>query len=454
MKKKRLVLIILIITMIFTMTSCSKIKNDNATIQLWWYNYKKGGGDAVENVISRLKHYCDKNNIPIEIIQYSEDTLAYEDYILKRNAAMASGNMITIDDARSLTDIAKHHADYSKVENYKNLFDVYKDKFCIPIGIRYTARPISNKVLEYYNINTDRSIITYNDYLDIKQQIKEQGGRFKLNKLEHRQLLDYYLIKNGLKFINEDSSIINNTDEFKKAIKKASIEMYDDLKLYYKDYDNIEFLYTDWTENDNIIYDQDSGEKLLNYEEVNESVTSYGKYYRQYDSILDTTYVITYEIFKSPCVYMYKKITNQKIYDVLNQLLDESYYITANGGKWHYYFPVHNTEKIRELLEVDKNWQYIGNMKEIADNGDEKHKKHVDIINESYELLVYDREASQLIASYYFHSWEISANVYWCVYRLVEKLIIDKLDYNSSEGDKFINEYVDEFVKNFNVHYN
>lgn len=454
MKRKRLVLIILIITMIFTMTSCSKIKNDNATIQLWWYNYKNGGGDAVENVIRKLKQYCDENNIPIEIIQYSEDTLAYEDYILKRNTAMASGNMIIIDDASRLTDIAKHHADYSKVENYKNLFDAYKGKFSIPIGIYYTARPISNKILEYYNINTDKSIITYNDYLDIKQRIKEQGGRFKLNKLEYKQLLDYYLIKNGLKFINEDSSIIKNTDELKKAINKASIEMYDDLKLYYKDYDNIEFLCTDWTENDDIIYDQNSGEKLLNYEEENVSVTSYGKYYSQYDCILDTTYVITYEIRRSPCVYMYKKIKNQKIYDVLNQLLDESYYITLSDGKWHNYFPVQNTEKIREFLEVDKNWQYIGNMKEIADNGNEKHKKHVDIINESYELLVYDKEASQLIASYYFYSWEISANVYWCVYRLIEKLITDKLDYNSSEGDKFINEYVDEFVKNFNVHYN
>ncbi len=454
MKKKRLVLIILIITMIFTLTSCSKIKNNNATIQLWWYKYKKSGGDTVENVIMELKYYCDKNNIPIEIIQYSEDTLAYEDYILKRNAAMTSGNIITIDDARNLTDIAKHHADYSKAENYKNLFDAYKDKFCIPIGIVYTARSISNKVLEYYNINTDRSIITYNDYLDIKQQIKEQGGRFKLNKLEYRELLDYYLIKNGLKFINEDSSIIKNTDELKKDIKKAFIEIYDDLKLYYKDYDNVEFLYTDWTEDDYILYDQTSGEKLLNFEKANESVTSYEKYYRQYNRILDITYVITYNILRSPCVYMYKKITNERIYDVLNQLLDGSYYTVFNGKKWHCYFPVQNTEEIREILEVDENWQYIGNMKEIADNGDEKHKKHVDIINESYELLVNDKEASQLIASYYFYNKNISENIYWCVDKLIEKIITDKLDYNSSEGDKFINEYVDEFVKNFNVHYN
>ncbi len=55
--KKRLISVILIILLLLSMASCDISKNDNATIQLWNYNYSNAWGysEAVENVILKIK---------------------------------------------------------------------------------------------------------------------------------------------------------------------------------------------------------------------------------------------------------------------------------------------------------------------------------------------------------------------------------------------------------------
>ncbi len=454
---KKFISIILMILTIFLFTSCDSVKNDNATIQVWCYNYSNSGWytEAIVNVIKELEAYCEENNIPIEIVQYSEDTLAYEDYILKRNSAMANGNMITIDDARRMHDIKKYHADYSKVENYNKLFDAYKDRFCIPIGMGYRSRAIDNKILEYYGLSTDKSVITYNDYLNIKQQIREKGGSFRLSKKEYQELIEYYLIKNGLMYIDEDSKIIDNLNEFKEAIKKAAVEVYDDFKIYYGNYDSFDFLFTnEWLDKDLSIFDESSGLEISSYRQYTSMITYYDEFKVLNDGILNKTFVINDGIFNSPCVYMHKKITNDKIYDVFNKLIDESSYAVVTQEQYHGYSPVQNTEKIRQILEVDDNWQYNGSLLDLANAGNEIYKKNVNRINEIYEMLVKNDETANILASYYFYNWEYSSRVYNCVAQIVNRLVVDKLDYNTNEADKIINEIIDEFITNFNVHYN
>ena len=454
---KKFISIILIISTIFLFTSCNSVKNENATIQIWWYNYSNSGGytNAIENVIRELEVYCDENSIPIEIVKYSEDTLAYDDYILKRNSAMANGNMITIDDARRLHEIEKYHADYSKVENYSKLFDVYKDRFCIPIGVGYQSNILNNEVLSYYGISTDRSIITYNDYLDIKQQIRENGGNFRLNKGEYKEIAEYYLIKNGLRYINEDSEIIKDSDKFKAAIKNAAIEMYDGFKLYYEDCNDFDFLYKEkMSDEDSIIYDINSELVFTNYRDAWYGVTDYNEYEKLRDQIFNMTFVIHDGIFNSPCIYMHKKISNDKIYDVFNKLLDESYYMIATTERFRAYAPVQNTDKIRGFLDVDENWNYNGELMELANKGYKNYVKLADLINETYELLVKNEETVNILASYYYYNWDYSWRIYNCINSIVNELIVSKVNYNTSEGAELINNSIDEFITNFNVHYN
>ncbi len=168
---KRFISTILIIILIFLCTSCNKTNDENATIRIWCYDFEDAGGysDALDSILANSKFFCEKNKIPLEIVRYDKKTLSHEDYILKRNAAAANGNMIIIEDARYMSDISKQHADYSKLNNYDSLLSSYKDRYCIPLGVGYRAVAVNNDVLNYYGINTDKSIITYEDYLNIKQ---------------------------------------------------------------------------------------------------------------------------------------------------------------------------------------------------------------------------------------------------------------------------------------------
>ncbi len=452
--KKRLISIILIIMLLLSMASCDTSKNDNATIQLWNYNYSDAWGysEAVENVILKIKLYCDANNIPLEIVRYNQDTLSYEDYILKRNAAMASGNMITIDDARRMKDIAKYHADYSKVENYNKLLEMYKDKFCIPMGVGYQTFGISNEILEQYGISIDKPVILYNDYLEIKQELKEKGAKFKLSTIEWYEIIEYYLLKNGLVNLDEKSDLIENTEELKKVIKKTVVEAYEDFKLYNGDYEGLALV----SAKDKKVYNQDrmivdinSGIRLYDGNEESKMLSGYIDYSEMNDDILDYTFVIDGTVFLSPCIYMHKKITNDKIYDVFNELINDSYYRSLS--QWHAYSTVHDTETVRKYLELDDNWEYNGLLK---NSSLEKHKKQINITNESYRKLIKDEKESEIILGHYFGNSAQSISIAGYVDDLAKYLITGKLDYNDKNVEDELNRKIDECINNMKVHYN
>ncbi len=46
---------------------------------------------------------------------------------------------------------------------------------------------------DYYNIRPNREVITYNEYLTLKYEAKEQGAKFTFNKTEWDEITDYNL---------------------------------------------------------------------------------------------------------------------------------------------------------------------------------------------------------------------------------------------------------------------
>ncbi len=443
----------MLITVILLLSSCGTKNND--TIQIWLYDYNHSGGytEAINNIVTKLGLYCTANNIPFEIIRYGENTLSHQDYVLKRNTAMASGNMIILDDARNLHDIANNHADYSKLENYDKLLDVYKNRFCIPAGVGYRAIAINNKIMEHYGISTQRNVISYYDYLELKQQMKEKGAKFKLNEDTHFDVLQYYMIKNNIRYLDENSEILKNKDKFKSAIKKTIIDSYEDFKLYYEDIKDFSHL------------QQESGRSFYAYDETSDLklletytlyfLSSYSDFAKLNDDIINKTFVISDSTFNSPCAYMYKKVTNDKIYDVFNQILDESYYkAIGNINQSSFYFPVMDAEPIRQLIKVDENWEYTGFLKSSFSGESEKDVKLLNTMNDIFEMMVKNNETANHIAGYYFSNEEFNYKIRAEINYLLSKLIIGNLDYNEKEVDDMINKEIDDFIINFNIHYN
>ncbi len=452
---KRLISIIIIIVMIFIFTSCNKTNDENATIQIWCYDFEGAGGysDTLDSILANSKIFCEKNKIPLEIVRYDEKTLSHEDYVLKRNAAAANGNMIIIEDARYLSDISKQHADYSKLNNYDSLLSSYKDRYCIPLGVGYRAVAVNNDVLNYYGINTEKPIITYGEYLEIKQQMKESGAKIKVTPTEYEEILDYYLDKNGLKFVNEDSAVLKDNDKFKESLKNTIVGMCDDFILFNDSLLNVDSV-QNYSKNNSFIYDENS--ELMLYDNTDNTyfITGYSDFVNLGESILNKTLVISPKsTFMSPCFYMYKEITNNKIYDLANYIVSETSYLYVSN-RFHYFSPVFDAERTKKLLDVDDNWKYIGEFKTRAEQGKEVDMKIYNLVNDVYEMLVKNKETSKLIASYYYINRGYSNRIYGFVADSIYELSNQKFDYKNEEISKMIDNRINEFITNFNVYYN
>lgn len=466
---KKVIALILIIMSFFLCTSCYKNVNDeNATIQLWCYNDKNDFiyNDALASILSNAKFFCEKNNIPLEIISYDKNTISYDDYVLKRNVAAANGNMIILDDINYLQGIEKEHADYSKLENYENLFSVYKDKFCIPLGIPYEGLRINNEAIDYYDINMGETIITYNEYLEIKQQMKVNGARFKMNGGELSDTIHHFLIKNNLIFA-EENNIIKDRTKFTKSLKETIVDICDDVILYksaFLDLDEIK--HQDITfDGEHTIYDENSKLTLLDGNSATaEYITRFGLL-EAYESIDDIRSVIHPRyIGRFPCFYMYKKITNDKIYDLANHIVNDVTYrniSTWNSGvEERLATPALNTVKIREVFGVDENWECNNTYKLKAEQGQEKYIKLCNTINYIFEILFKDEKKSELIAKYYFNynkyntSYGYTSEIISFVTNLLYELSDERFNYKNEEVNKIIDKKINEFVTNFNIHYN
>jgi len=150
---------------------------------------------------------------------------------------------------------------------------------------------------------------------------------------------------------------------------------------------------------------------------------------------------------------MYKKITNNKIYDLANYIVSEPTYLMVTTNM-PFYTPVFNGDKTREVLQLDANWEYTGIFKINADRGQEVDIRVNKLINSVFEKIVKNEDESRIIANYYLHNKnyrdEISNFVKESVYEVSKK----NFDYKNDEADKMLDNKIDEFITNFNVHYN
>ena len=452
--KTKLITIILVIMTMFLL-SCNNASDDNDTIQLWWYDNLNSDlyTESVTNIIDKVQLYCHKNNIPLVVVKHNKNSLSYNDFVMKRNVSMAKGNVLLIEDVSMLHDIAKQHADYTKIKNYDNILDNYKGRFCIPLFLGYSAIGIENDILKYYGISLGKCLITKDEYLDVKQQMKEKGAIFTPNIYEYAEIIEYYLMKNNLNHIDDYGEIIGNEDIFKEALKNTVIDVYNDVKLNSIEFEGIDFKNKEKTSNSNyIIYDENS--KLdINFSKRPYMLTDYERYDLLNEDILNMTFILNNNNVNSPSLYIYKKVTNEKIYDIANEMLDESYYMAVSDYYYHPYFPVVNTKGINEILAVDENWNYNGIIIDGAKNGIIKNAKLVTLINEIYEMIIKDKDKSLRLANSYFSNPSHYIIIYNEIHSIVQILIAENIDCSTAKAEDIINKSINNFITNFKVYY-
>lgn len=465
-----LIISILLIPSSMTLSSCSKVTDDNAEIQLWTYDYGQNNrfdgnyynasfySNDLEKLIKNIKVFCEENEIPLKVFAYDSKILSYDDYVLKRNIAVSKGNAIIIEDARYLWDLSDKHADYSKLKNYNKLLDAYKDRFCIPIGIGHTNMIINRSILDYYGIELEKSIITYDEYLQIKQNMKDNDARFYVNYYEFLERINFYKKSYDLLNINNSSEILKDIDKFKAALKSIIIETSDDLVKYNDS--KLNMLDLDKQNYSHYIYDEKSKlnmfNQLPNGAFARLTMTSFPSLNERYNYISENNIVVfnpPYTI--SPSFFMYEKITNDKIYELANFIISEESYkiISERGRAYNIYMPSFKGEITRESLELDENFNYNGIYKIAADSGDERGTILTKLINEFSEILIKDKKTSKLLVDYYFINEDYSDSINEFIAEVIFKLSEKNFNYKDDDVNKWLDEQIGNYTKNFNIHF-
>lgn len=485
MKKvfKTILLITMILGILSIMSSCNKENEDNMgneeintakdvtskntdKIQLWvWSANSRTYNNCLDNFIENIKEFCKTKDIPLEVHVYTSDIITKDDYILKRNIAAASGNVIIIDNLDSFHSIAKQHADYSKLESYDKLIDANQNRFCIPLGIMNYGEFMDDEAMKHYGIDlSQKPVITYRDYLNIKQEMKEKGAQFKLNYRELNELIRYYLDKNELLFVNEYSKVFQDKEKFKEMLKKSIIDLcYDIVTTNNGSLDEIDIIdqktmgYSELCEKEQI-YDKKS-QLTLNGEFNIVQALSFQDSLKAIGILYDKVFIINplfldyrIKVIDGSCFYMYKKITNDKIYDVANFIVSESgVQIILNNDRAS--IPQLITDNIKETLNVDENWKLKEEYRKI--NPPIKR-----VIDTTYELIFIDKIRSKEIADYNFANADYMIEIRQFVENTIfdiaknlsgEQLSLGKFDVKNDEINKLIDQKVEDYVKNFYV---
>jgi hypothetical protein len=455
---KKMILFVIIIVNLFIFASCNNIekqsnqKSDNSEIQLWYYDY---GPDLyysknITALIESIKEFSEKNNMPLNIVKYNKDILTYKDYVLKRNLAGLNGNMIIIEDVNNMWDLSNQNADYTKLQNYNEIIDEYKDKFCIPIGTSNYYSAIDSKILDNYGLELNKSIISYEEYLERKQEMKEKGAKFRKNLDEIYEIIDYFKNINKISYLNNTNEIFNDKDSLKTSLKSCIIEVYNDLIKYNND-DKLNFYDIRRREAGNI-YDESSN--LYIYKENGlRTLTDYIGYQDFYELVSNNTLVVSSIPGKSPCFFMYKKITNNRIWELANLIVSEDSYKTISGLN-HVYAPIFIGEKTKSILELDENCKYNGIHKRAAEQGQEKSIILSELINEGLEMTIENQETRKLLAKYNFSNKDYNNKISEFIREGVFKLIENNLDYKGEKVNQTLNDEINNFIDNFSIHNN
>lgn len=442
--KKSIVYVVFVVILV---TSCSqRIYNHNNEakkddiIRIWYYNYVDHIDEklVIDTAMLEVGNFAKKNNIGIELTEYKSDELSYDDYILKRNVAVAGKAVdIVIDTAGSLYTIRNQCGDYKKISTYENIFENFKGKYCIPLFLYNMASFIDKTPFDEYNVKTD-DVISYQEYYEIKQKMKEAGARFVLNKYEMMELEQYYITKNKAKIIENNGKYTIDND----IVKRTILDIYNDIKKYYEDIDEKKLENITDTE----IRDEATGRiirdlnksyffQITNYDTIIESI--------MYDKANISNYIfLMREIGRNdytPSLFINKNTERKNVYNAASMLFSCSFYekLRNNGLNFG---PIIDTKETREFMSVDENWRYNG--PEKFDFGGNADKKGVALFNECYELfrkgdtsiLFTEKEYRELLPKF------------------IHNEVIETMK-NPSNIDNF-EENADSFITNVNVKYN
>ncbi len=439
---------ICIAVIILILVSCSKEESDD-TVRIWIYGYYDGGyKKVIELIKSEITNYAQENNINVEILSYSQEEMSEEDYQLKRNLALEHSNadIVVCDRYTNMSQMSDYAADYTKLENYKNIFDNFKVHYSIPIGIVIDTLLLNNETLKAYGVECNR-YITMDEYYEIKQSMKKKGARFSYNAEEEYQLIRYYINKNNLKMIMKDGKYTVDKEIAMKTIKEVS----EDLVKNYEEMDSLKRdEYIQDANREKIIFDQATGRVLAQmipdtYPLKFLSFTADKLY--PFD---DYKFVINNEIDKcmdfTPCLFINEKTKKDDTYKVGNFLISDIFQRRLYNNSVAFSTIV-DTHEVKEKIGYNDDWSYKyepGKTKIYSQMLNDKDINGIiNAVQNAYKILKSTDTEKFYENRYYWN--ELKTFVLSGAFKMK-----NNHNYNESEFNKF----VDEFLTNFNVQYN
>ena len=348
------------------------------------------------------------DDIEVDIKQFSYSDLSYDDYVLKRNLAIEHGDLdMTLDLPGSLYALRNKAADYDRIESYKNVFDNYKNQYCVPLCSVLRVNFVNNDVLIKYDIQP-KNVITLYEYYDIKQRMKASGAEFKLNYKEFRELVDYYFIKNDLKILKDKNGLYID----KTAALAAVRELTEDIKSNY-DY---EYIISDSADYGYKIIEEKSGYEfsglMYNYSALNYNDFRNRPPIENYTIVLLDNNGDFFSMYNSgimPCLFIPKSSKNDNVYTMADTLFRDGFQLSLYERRME--GVVTNLDSTRDLIGFDENWNYVGVKNLTDENGNKvslktypkpEEEKLYEVLTKGYEL-VRNMDMSYFFSSVYYY---------------------------------------------------
>lgn len=433
--------IFLSLFLIIILTSCSKqIGEEKDIVKIWWYKHEQGTvyNHIIERAIERIKTQAFLDDAEIDIKEFSHSDLSYDDYILKRNLAIEHNDLdIAFDTSTGLYSLRGKEGSYDKMKNYENIFDNFKNQYCVPLCTDLRVNFVNNDVLRKYNIQPENAI-TLDEYYEIKQRMKESGAKFKLNAGEFNELIDYYYRKNDLKISKDQKGLYVD----KTAVMTAVSELVDDIKDNYE-YD---YIIKDVNDFEYKIIEEKSGYQFSGFHE-NYLALNYNDFSGR-PPIKDYTIVISdnYSAYTIPCLFIPKNSKNDSAYAVSDALFSDGFQISLYDSG--YGGVITNLDSKKDLIGFDEDWNYIGVRNLMDEDGNlvglriypngEEEKLH-EVLTKGYEII---RNTDM---SCFFSN----INYYGSLNRFVSETAVDAIKNEKTLED--FDKMADDFIINLNI---
>ncbi|QSX05303.1 hypothetical protein JYG23_11540 [Sedimentibacter sp. zth1] len=309
--KKRYILLFLIFILIISITTSCK-KADPNTVHLWMY--QRDQNDQIAMLIPDIERYCENNEIPLQIHCYYESEMSYDDYILKRNINLEKNNTIVCGNYNEMRNLNSEHANYENIENYKNIVKSCKNLPYMLVAYTYNIRLINKNLLDVYDINFDKDIMSPTDYRNIIFRLLENGADLSNdsainNACVTNLMYEYNLnLNNTTKESEIDEEYRNNlANAIRKFVEKSKDRTNIALGCSKTIIDNKTNLTLD------IGYGSDCREDNCYYTDFNKNTLL--------KSLKDTIVLFEPDMIRY-AIYINDKITNESTYKLANYMLD------------------------------------------------------------------------------------------------------------------------------------